>query len=82
MVLARTLATLPVEEALRRYENARHGRTSLVIERSWAMGSRYHDGRLSTAEGAAAAAAELTIERMRERFDWLYRHDPVTVELD
>jgi salicylate hydroxylase len=82
MLLARALGSLPVEEALRRYEAARYGRTSLVIERSWAMAGRYHDGRLSTPAGAAAAAGELTLERMRERFDWLYRYDATTVPLE
>ena len=82
MVLARALSAQPVEEALRRYEAARYGRTSLVIERSWAMGQRYHDPRLSTPEGAAAAASEMTLERMRERFDWLYRYDATSVPLE
>ena len=82
-ILARALAQFPeVEEALRRYEDARRDRTARMVRASNDNTTRFHNPELAHAEGAAAyIAREFAEAKVRERYDWLYTYDAETVPL-
>jgi salicylate hydroxylase len=83
-VLARALekygSDLP--DALRRYEAARHERTSRIVRGSAANAERFHNPALAHAEGAAAyVTREWSEERVKERYEWLFQYDVDAVPL-
>ncbi len=81
MVLARCLAQnddIPI--ALRRYEAARLARTAAIVRGSNDNARRFHNPALTQADTAAAYLdREWTPEKVRERYDWLYDYDALTV---
>jgi len=82
-VLARALGEVgDVAEALQRYEAARIGRTTAIVEKSTENGRRFHNPELASAEGAAAYVdREWSPARVRERYHWLfdYRVDEISL---
>jgi 2-polyprenyl-6-methoxyphenol hydroxylase-like FAD-dependent oxidoreductase len=82
-VLARSLDAFDdVEEALRRYEDARRERTARMVQASNGNTRRFHNPELADAAGAAAyVAREFDEGKVRERYDWLYTYDATTVPL-
>ena len=81
MILARCLAEYPeVPIALRRYEAARLGRTAAIVRGSNDNATRFHNPALTQAATASAYIdREWTPEKVRERYDWLYDYDALTV---
>jgi salicylate hydroxylase len=70
------------EEALRRYENARLQRTAAIVRGSANNTKRFHNPALGSPEGAAAyVEREFQPERVKQRYDWLYEYDALTVAL-
>ena len=82
-VLARCLQSYSsVPLALEHYENARVERTSRVVEGSNANAKRFHNPALADAVGAAAyVSREWSEERVKERYEWLFRYNAETVEI-
>ncbi|PPQ36174.1 FAD-dependent monooxygenase [Rhodopila globiformis] len=82
MILARCLDTGAVPDALLRYENARLERTAAIVRGSADNAKRFHNPALGTPESAAAyIAREFTAEKVRQRYDWLYDYDALTVPI-
>ena len=80
MVLARCLDAFPPEEALQRYQQARLARTTSIVVKSAENGRRFHNPALAHAEGADEyVSREWQPERVRERYDWLFTYDALTV---
>jgi salicylate hydroxylase len=82
-ILARCLSSSDsVPQALERYENARVERTSRVVEGSNANAKRFHNPALADALGAADyVRKEWNEERVKERYEWLFRYNAETVEI-
>ncbi|MGD0107920.1 MAG: FAD-dependent monooxygenase [Rhodopila sp.] len=69
-------------EALRRYETARLHRTAAIVRGSSDNTKRFHNPALGSPEGAAAyVEREFQPEKVRQRYDWLYEYDALTVTL-
>jgi 2-polyprenyl-6-methoxyphenol hydroxylase-like FAD-dependent oxidoreductase len=70
------------EQALHRYENARLERTAAIVRGSSDNTKRFHNPALGNAEGAAAyVEREFQPEKVKQRYDWLYEYDALTVPL-
>jgi salicylate hydroxylase len=82
-VLARCLQSYSsVPLALEHYENARVERTSRVVDGSNANAKRFHNPALADAVGAADyVSREWSEERVKERYEWLFRYNAETVEI-
>lgn len=80
-VLGRALAESGgVEEGLRRYEAARRDRTARVVLGSAENARRFHNPELASSSGAQAYVdREWAEDRVRERYDWLFRYEVDTV---
>jgi salicylate hydroxylase len=62
--------------ALRQYEAARIERTTSIVLRSTENGRRFHNPALADAEGAAAYVdREWAEQKVRDRYDWLFRYN-------
>lgn len=71
-----------LEQALTRYEQARIDRTTNIVLRSTENGKRFHNTALASAEGAAAYVdREWAEDKVRERYDWLFRYNVDEVTL-
>jgi salicylate hydroxylase len=65
-----------IETALARYEQARIERTTRIVLRSTENGKRFHNPALASSEGAAAYVdREWAEDKVRERYDWLFRYN-------
>lgn len=81
-ILARGLKAhgLDVAGALRAYEAVRHERTSRVVNGSADNTKRFHNPALGDPAGAQAyVEREWAEDRLRERYDWMYRYDATKV---
>ena len=80
-VLARALeAAGDPAEALTRYENARRARTTRMVEGANANTKRFHNPELASVEGARAYVdREWTEAKVKERYEWLFTYDAITV---
>ncbi|MBV9248885.1 MAG: FAD-dependent monooxygenase [Acetobacteraceae bacterium] len=82
MVLARCLEAFPVAEALQRYQRARIERTNSIVTKSTENAGRFHNPALAHAEGANDyVSREWQPERVRERYDWLFTYDALSVAI-
>lgn len=83
IVLARCLDQYAdVAAALKRYDVARLARTAAIVRGSNDNAKRFHNPALADAAGAAAYIdKEWTPEKIRDRYDWLYEYDALTVPL-
>lgn len=83
VILARALDEFgDIETAFARYEAARNERTAKVVRGSSANAKRFHSQTLSTAgEAQAYLEREFSEEKVKERYDWLFEYDVLTVPL-
>lgn len=80
VVIARCLDLSDVSTALRRYEDARLQRTAAIVRGSSDNTKRFHNPALGSPEGAAAyVEREFQPEKVKQRYDWLYEYDALTV---
>lgn len=82
-ILARALdAHADIPTAFRAYEMARQGRTARVVNGSADNTKRFHNPALADAAGAQAyVEREWAEEKLRDRYDWMYRYDATTVAI-
>jgi salicylate hydroxylase len=81
--LARALdAYADIPTALKRYEVARHERTTRIVEGSASNAKRFHNPELAHAEGARAyVSREWNEARVKERYEWLFTYDVTSVAI-
>jgi len=71
---------MDVAAAFRAYESARHERTSRVVNGSADNTKRFHNPLLGDpATAQAYVEREWAEDRLRERYDWMYRYDATAV---
>lgn len=69
-----------IPTVLQKYEDARIERTSRMVRGATANTDRFHSAELATEEGAEAyLKREWSREPIKERYDWLYRYDVLSV---
>ena len=79
-IIARCLERSPPAEALDRYQAARLQRTAAIVRGSADNARRFHNPALGSPEGAAAyVEREFEPSKVRQRYDWLYDYDALTV---
>jgi salicylate hydroxylase len=83
VVIARCLdAPETIEAAFHRYENARLDRTAAIVRGSSDNTKRFHNPALGDPAGAAAyVEREFLPEKVKQRYDWLYEYNALTVPL-
>jgi salicylate hydroxylase len=80
MILARCLEKFDGPAALQRYQALRLSRTSSIVVKSAENAQRFHNPALADATGAADyVSREWQPERVRERYNWLFEYDAVTL---
>jgi salicylate hydroxylase len=71
-----------IAAAFRAYEAARHARTARIVDGSADNTRRFHNPALSDPVSAQAyVEREWAPERLKERYDWIYRYDAGTIEI-
>jgi salicylate hydroxylase len=83
-ILARALEKYPasIATAFERYEAARKERTARVVLGSAANTKRFHNPALADAQGASEyVTREWSEERVKERYEWLFKYDVDAVEI-
>jgi salicylate hydroxylase len=82
VVIARCLDLSDVPRGLTRYENARLQRTAAIVRGSSDNTKRFHNPALDSPEGAGAyLEREFWPEKVKQRYDWLYEYDALSVEV-
>jgi salicylate hydroxylase len=83
MVLARCLsACRDAETALACYQRARVERTAKLVLGANDSAKRFHNPALASAQGAQAYVDEQwSEERVRQRYDWIFKYDATTVAI-
>jgi salicylate hydroxylase len=80
MILARCLAKFDPPAALKRYEELRFQRTASIVVKSAENAKRFHNPALANSKGAADyVSREWQPERVRDRYNWLFEYDAVTL---
>ena len=70
------------QAALARYESARRGRTTEIVNGSAEMAGKFHNDALADAAGAEKYIdTEWHPERIRARYDWIYQYDAAQVAI-
>ncbi|MFM9887053.1 MAG: FAD-dependent monooxygenase [Burkholderiales bacterium] len=65
-----------IEEALRRYEQARRDRTTRIVQGSAENANRFHNKKLGDADEAQRFVdREWAKEKVDDRYEWLFRYD-------
>ena len=85
MVLARCLDHFGAEpaRALKRCEDLRIDRTTRIVHGSAATATRFHNPVLADAQAAEDYLdREWTPEKVKMRYDWLFKYDATTVQID
>ena len=81
-VLGRCLGSLPVPEALQRYENARRERTRRAVEGSADNIGRFHNRALADpARAREYVEREWAGQSVASRYEWLFRYDVTTAAI-
>ena len=83
VVLARCLDGCPDDPAtaLQRYERLRHERTSAIVMKSAENTKRFHNPALASTEGAQSyIETEWAPDKVRARYDWLFKYDALSVD--
>jgi len=83
-ILARCVEKYPssLTLALSKYEELRLHRTEKVVNGSNANAKRFHNPALANAQGAEAYVNnEWQEEKVKERYDWLFRYDVEKIEI-
>jgi salicylate hydroxylase len=84
LVLARCIKQWPGDPAaaLTRYEAARRERTTGIVHRSASMATTFHNDALSDPEaGPNYISSNWSAEKIRNRYDTIYKYDATTVEI-
>lgn len=64
------------ERGLERYNAARSGRATTMVEQSWSQNRRRHNEALADASKAASyISANWSSSKVSERYDWIYEYD-------
>ena len=82
IIVARCLHRFPVQPALRHFEAARLERTAAIVQGSADNTRRFHNPALGNPAGATDYIdREFAVDKIQQRYDWLYEYDALTVEV-